>query len=34
MIQQMPTDGGIAPEAPSGDDGLMSAEDVAEGGGY
>ncbi len=29
MIQQLPTDGGVAPDAPSGDDGLMSAEDVA-----
>ena len=29
MIQQMPTDGGTAPDAPSGDDGLLSAEDVA-----
>lgn len=29
MIQQMPTDGGVAPEAPSGEDMLMSAEDVA-----
>lgn len=29
MIQQLPTDGGIAPDAPSGDDGLMNADDVA-----
>lgn len=29
MIQQMPTEGGRAPDAPSGDDGLMSADDVA-----
>ena len=29
MIQQLPTDGGIVPDAPSGEDGLMSADDVA-----
>lgn len=29
MIQQMPTTGGRAPDAPSGEDGLMSASDVA-----
>ena len=29
MIQQLPTDGGIAPDAPSGEDGLMNADDVA-----
>ena len=29
MIQQMPGEGGIAPDAPGGEDGLMSAEDVA-----
>lgn len=29
MIQQLPTDGGVIPDAPSGEDGLMSAEDVA-----
>lgn len=30
MIQQLPTTGGRAPDAPSGDDGLMSADDVAQ----
>ncbi|MEM9059452.1 MAG: Hsp33 family molecular chaperone HslO [Pseudomonadota bacterium] len=30
MLQQMPEAGGIAPDAPSGADGLMSADDVAE----
>ncbi|MFV0473981.1 MAG: Hsp33 family molecular chaperone HslO [Pikeienuella sp.] len=29
MIQQLPGEGGRAPDAPSGEDGLMSAEDVA-----
>jgi len=29
MIQQQPTEGGIAPDAPSGEDGLMTADDVA-----
>ena len=29
MIQQMPSAGGAAPDAPSGEDGLMSADDVA-----
>lgn len=29
MIQQMPGEGGVAPDAPGGEDGLMSAEDVA-----
>ncbi|MEL7463901.1 MAG: Hsp33 family molecular chaperone HslO [Pseudomonadota bacterium] len=29
MIQQLPTEGGVAPDAPSGEDGLMSADDVA-----
>ncbi|MEM8754358.1 MAG: Hsp33 family molecular chaperone HslO [Pseudomonadota bacterium] len=29
MIQQMPTTGGVIPDAPSGEDGLMSADDVA-----
>ncbi len=29
MIQQLPGEGGRAPDAPSGQDGLMSAEDVA-----
>lgn len=30
MIQQLPTEGGITPDAPSGNEGLMSADDVAE----
>ncbi|MEM0988122.1 MAG: Hsp33 family molecular chaperone HslO [Pseudomonadota bacterium] len=30
MLQQMPSDGGYIPDAPSGEDGLMSADDVAE----
>lgn len=30
MIQQMPEMGGHAPDAPSGEDGLMTADDVAE----
>ncbi len=29
MLQQMPDDGGTAPDAPSGEDGLMTADDVA-----
>jgi molecular chaperone Hsp33 len=29
MIQQMPTEGGIIPDAPSGEDGLMTADDIA-----
>lgn len=29
MIQQLPTEGGITPDAPSGDDGMMTAEDIA-----
>ena len=29
MVQQMPVDGGVVPDAPSGEDGLMSADDVA-----
>ncbi|MEX2519699.1 MAG: Hsp33 family molecular chaperone HslO [Paracoccaceae bacterium] len=29
MIQQMPAEGGVAPDGPSGEDRLMSAEDVA-----
>lgn len=29
MIQQMPAEGGVAPDGPSGEDGLMSADDVA-----
>ena len=29
MLQQMPDDGGIVPDAPSGEDGLMTADDVA-----
>lgn len=29
MIQQMPTEGGRVPDAPSGEDGLMTADDVA-----
>src|SRR5690606_26652884 len=29
MIQQMPDEGGRAPDAPSGEDGLMTADDVA-----
>ncbi len=29
MIQQMPDEGGHAPDAPSGEDGLMTADDVA-----
>ncbi|MEL6998240.1 MAG: Hsp33 family molecular chaperone HslO [Pseudomonadota bacterium] len=30
MLQQMPDAGGVAPDAPSGEHGLMSADDVAE----
>jgi len=30
MLQQMPVEGGTAPDAPSGEDGLMTARDVAE----
>ena len=30
MVQQLPQDGGRAPDAPSGMDGLMSPDDVAE----
>ncbi|MFK7944609.1 MAG: Hsp33 family molecular chaperone HslO [Paracoccaceae bacterium] len=33
LIQQMPSDGGIIPDMPSGEDGLMSADDVAAMGG-
>lgn len=33
MIQQMPESGGVTPDAPSGEEGLMSAADVAEMGG-
>jgi len=33
MIQQMPQSGGIVPDAPSGEDGLMTADDVAAMGG-
>ena len=33
MLQQMPTQGGYTPDAPSGDDGMMSAEDAAAIGG-
>lgn len=33
MIQQMPEAGGVIPDAPSGEDGLMSAADIAEMGG-
>ena len=33
MVQQMPETGGVTPDAPSGEDGLMSAADVAEMGG-
>ncbi|MEO1491397.1 MAG: Hsp33 family molecular chaperone HslO [Pseudomonadota bacterium] len=33
MIQQMPETGGIIPDAPSGEDGLMTADDVAAMGG-
>lgn len=33
MIQQMPTQGGIIPDAPSGRDGLMTADDAAVMGG-
>ncbi|MEM7544270.1 MAG: Hsp33 family molecular chaperone HslO [Pseudomonadota bacterium] len=29
MIQQLPTEGGLTPDAPSGDDGLMTGDDVA-----
>lgn len=29
MIQQLPGEGGVAPDAPSGADGLLSAEDIA-----
>lgn len=29
MLQQLPGEGGRAPEAPSGEDGLMTAEDIA-----
>ena len=29
MLQQMPDDGGVIPDAPSGEDGLMTADDVA-----
>ncbi|MEM1384609.1 MAG: Hsp33 family molecular chaperone HslO [Pseudomonadota bacterium] len=29
MVQQMPDAGGVAPDAPSGEDGLMTADDVA-----
>jgi len=29
MLQQMPASGGIVPDAPSGEDGLMNADDVA-----
>ncbi|MEM7524528.1 MAG: Hsp33 family molecular chaperone HslO [Pseudomonadota bacterium] len=29
MIQQLPTTGGVIPDAPSGEEGLMSADDVA-----
>lgn len=29
MIQQLPTEGGRAPDAPSGDEGLMTGDDVA-----
>lgn len=29
MIQQLPNEGGVTPDAPSGDEGLMSADDVA-----
>lgn len=29
MIQQMPASGGMAPDSPSGEEGLMSADDVA-----
>ena len=28
MLQQMPNEGGITPDAPSGDEGLMSPDDV------
>ncbi|MEM7188031.1 MAG: Hsp33 family molecular chaperone HslO, partial [Pseudomonadota bacterium] len=30
MVQQLPSEGGVVPDAPSGEDGLMSADDVAE----
>lgn len=33
LIQQMPSDGGAIPDMPSGDDGLMTADDVAAMGG-
>ena len=33
MLQQMPQEGGVIPDAPSGEDGLMSADDVAGMGG-
>ena len=33
MIQQMPGEGGYIPDAPSGEDGLMSADDAAAMGG-
>ncbi len=29
MLQQMPDEGGVIPDAPSGEDGLMTADDVA-----
>ena len=29
MVQQMPSEGGQVPDAPSGEDGLMSADDIA-----
>ena len=33
LVQQMPSDGGVIPDMPSGEDGLMSAADVAAMGG-
>jgi len=33
MLQQMPSEGGYAPDAPSGEDGLMTGDDVAAMGG-
>ena len=33
LVQQMPSDGGVIPDLPSGEDGLMSAADVAAMGG-
>ncbi len=33
MLQQMPSEGGVIPDAPSGEDGLMNADDAAAMGG-